>query len=292
MSRLKPGQTEPIYAAHPHRIVNDANPPHSCPTQFSSGTKVCASLGMVRSTPHADDNNDDEDGVAKRLCGLLKQAKDQMKVARQLESIADKEARRIAASPTSSESEELSAWVNLSDAKRTTKKTQDKVKEIAALLRLKLAQRGLGLVQDRVSGNINLVAMSTIPSLNGTSSTFWSSTQERGGKRADSRELKAKSGMQKLLANMIINRRESKYNPYLREGVPTTTTTRGKAASPLARSSILVYEFGLEVEHCEGEETRDTCFCNTRGWVGGTGLDCAVKREAGSSNGWYPTTSL
>lgn len=194
------------------------------------------------------------DDEVRRVCGLLKRAKDKERAARQMESIVEKEesvARSIAGS--SDENGTINTWDRLLDARRRTKKMKDKVREIATLLRLKLAQRGWRVVQDS-SGNLSLVPMSPNPN-----STTVDTLEEEDGMKVDSREQKSKNGLQKrsritspqqLLVKMIIDRHEPKYNPNLRASFPTSR----KAISPLARGSISASEVEVVEDDVKREE--------------------------------------
>jgi hypothetical protein len=220
--------------------------------QRSPSPEPCALLDITHLRPEMQ--NDEE---MRKVFGLLKRAKEKERAAKQLEAVVERE-ERVARS-IGNDTNGSRAVNAVMDARRRTKKWKNKVREVAILLRLNLAQRGLQVSQDE-SGRVFLE-----PTLTSSSSVDASRRDENAmeveqveGSRTSSSSIISSKKLsirspQHLLVRMILDRHEPKYNPNLRVGLPSSK----KTISPLRRSLITAEEMGNEdvLEYGDADDT-------------------------------------
>ncbi len=229
-------------STHPLLVIDDSTPEQSL-HQRSPSPEPCALFDMNLLTPQIPQTDED----LRKMCGLLKRARDKEKAARQIESIIEDEERVARSIGGPSGKGVADAWDKLVEARRKTRKMKERVREIATLLRLKLAQRGWKIGKDE-SGNPVLVPMSPEP---GPTATVSLSSEDEDGMKVDSQQQRLRGVPQKrqritsprqLLVKMIMDRHEPRYNPNLRAGI----APKRKSRSPLARTSVSAREVEVE----------------------------------------------
>jgi hypothetical protein len=211
--------------------------------QRSPSPEPCALLDISHLRPEMQ--NDEE---MRRVFGLLKRVKEKERAAKQLEAVVERE-ERVARS-ISNDTNGSGAVNALMDARRRTKKMKNKVREVAILLRLNLAQRGLQVSQDEY-GRVTLepISASSSPSVDVSrhDDDAMEVEQVEESRTSSSNALPSRKkppirSPQNLLVRMILDRHESKYNANLRAGLPSSK----KAASPLGRGLTTAEELENE----------------------------------------------
>lgn len=238
---LDPASTKPpsnnssLKYANPLLVLDDDPPPQQDLIQRSPSPEPCTMLDINLLTPQIPECETE----LKKVCGLLKRTRDKERAAKQMESIVEEE-EKVTRSLTGGAGgkQAVDAWNKLMVTRRKTRKMKERVREVATLLRLKLAQRGWKIGKDE-SGNPTLIPLS--PPDSRAFSTILPSLEDE--MRVDPQQQRSKGAMQKkqritspqqLVVKMIMDRNEPRYNPNLRAGIPLNR----KASSPLARSSM------------------------------------------------------
>ncbi|KAF7777742.1 hypothetical protein Agabi119p4_3814 [Agaricus bisporus var. burnettii] len=206
--------------------------------QRSPSPEPCALLDITHLRPEMQ--NDEE---LRKVFGLLKKMKEKERAAKQLETVVERE-ERVARS-ISNNASGSGAVKALMDARRRTKKVKDKVREVAILLRLNLAQRGLKVSQDEC-GKVTLEP--TSPSPNSIVDASRDDEDAMEVEKVEERRTLSSSFVpskkppirspQHLLVKMILDRHEPKYSPNLRAGLSLSK----KTVSPLRRSFLATTE--------------------------------------------------
>lgn len=228
-------------------IEDDDTTPHSSSSQRSPSPEPCTILDFDLVKPQLAD--DDE---VKRICSLMKRTKDRDRAARQMESLLEGEETVTRSMTDGSSSSTFDAWNRLMEAKRRTRRTKEKVREVATLLRLKLAEKGWQMGKDSFGKPILIPTSPTAPSssypLEDDSDAMKVDPQPSPPKGFAQKRQRI-TNPQQLLVKMVMDRHEPKYNPNLRAGLPSS-----RISSPLARTSISAAD--MESYDCEEEEQR------------------------------------
>jgi hypothetical protein len=130
----------------------------------------------------------------------------------------------------------VDAYNKLMDARRKARRMVGKVREVATLLRLKLAERGLEMGKDASGKPILTPLPPTSPHPGNDNDAMRVDPQPSLSTQSVPKGKQIKNPHQ-LLATMVLDRHEPKYNPNSRAGLPSN-----RISSPLARASISVVD--------------------------------------------------
>jgi len=200
-------------------IVEDGSILH--PSQRSPSPEPCDSLdaNMIDSQIGGDDQ-------LRRMYGVMKRTKEREGAAKSMESILEEEERFIRSISRGNTRDVNEAWNKLMIARRKSRRLREKVREIATLLRLKLAEKGWKTEKDGFGKSI-LVPIT--PSLKIEDTTGIDSHPSRSPTQKRLRI----TNPQQLLVKMLMDRQESQFSPSGRAASPSCGTI-----SPLGRTSI------------------------------------------------------
>ncbi|KAF9444154.1 hypothetical protein P691DRAFT_807771 [Macrolepiota fuliginosa MF-IS2] len=224
-------RSAPTYT-HPLLALDDEPPPSQDSSQRSPSPEPCTMLDMNFLTPQIPEGDEE----VKRVCRLLKRTKDKERTAIHMERITEDEEKVTRSMQGASSKLAIDAWNRLVVARRKTKKMRETVREVATLLRLKLAQRGWKIGKDEL-GNPSLIPLSP-PGSSSTAISLEEDTMKVDPQQKSKGPVQNKQRItspQQLLVKMIMDRHEPRYNPDLRTGI-----LQRKLRSPLASGSVFV----------------------------------------------------
>ncbi|KXN87030.1 hypothetical protein AN958_09376 [Leucoagaricus sp. SymC.cos] len=236
--------SEPSSPLIPSRLlVMDDTSPASSSSRRSPSPEPCTTLDT--SFIESQISGDEE---LKKVCGLMKKTKDKERATRQIESLVEEE-EKVTRSITGGSNAATAAWDKLGEARRKTKKMKEKVREVATLLRLKLAERGWNLDKDASGNPILVPVLPTRPA--GVTTSRIGVDASSPGPKGISQKCPRITNPQQLVVKMIMDRHEPKYNSNLRAGLPS----RKKIISPLGRGAISATEVEPQDHEMSEEES-------------------------------------
>jgi hypothetical protein len=192
-----------------------------------------------------------QDKELRKLCGLMKRMKDKEKVARQMENLIEEEESVTRSISGSSSTAAVDAWNKLVDARGKARRLKEKVREVGTLLRVKLAQRGWKISKDGLGKPI---LVPTSPKRLASAAGSFDESEDAMKMDFSPRLPKQPriTSAPQLLAKMVMDRHEPKYNPCLRAGLPLNR----RVTSPLSQTSLLASDMDLAYYERDEDNSR------------------------------------